>query len=425
MMTLPTKANGEGSGEASSKRVKLEREDKPSFGPPQIRRSMSMINLEGSHDTNFVSPQRTYKCVIDGGQEARYSKFHLNRSQSFSESTSRKSLDFSDDSCMQQSWSSTDGFASNDSFNSAYSDKFRIQEQDSFKKWTDSFPNRSRKKYFNDSPEELQAPDINSELAANLSHLDVSKPLPQFQLPPPPPLFGQVVTISARLPSAKIVQSNFQLGPYETPTREQSLLLQCGRIDVTNVVDQCKKNVRIVVLDLDQTLLDIHTKGRWAATSQTLGTQHIRPVFRKLLPEWLKAGIPVGIATFSPQEALVESMLTLTFEDVEINRNVFVRGFRSDDQDNLSQQSDDEDGFGHDFDNDTGKRRHIQCILDRLPEGGTVSAQEVLFVDDDESNISSAKKDGHRVVHFRESWTDELFLKNCLSALQDSTSEAL
>lgn len=213
-------------------------------------------------------------------------------------------------------------------------------------------------------------------------------------------------------------------GVFATPTREESVAMELEGINTNSsleVVRLCKLKVRIVILDLDQTLLDTHTGGRSQLSGEILA-RHIRPVFRVLIPKLLEQNIPIGIATFSPQEDLVKEMLLSAFPQVEFEKNVFVRGRRAEDM----GQGSNHDSAAFDVipmnevsDADHGKRKHIQCILDRVPAGKHFAPGHILFVDDDENNVTSARIDGHRVVQYRVSWGPDLLLNSCLKALRN------
>ena len=206
--------------------------------------------------------------------------------------------------------------------------------------------------------------------------------------------------------------------PFATPTREQLVVQHSSSIDVTQVVQKCKDKVKVVILDLDNTLLSIHTNGEWRGSPEDLA-RNIRPVFKKLVRELLQNDLPVAIATLSTQEALIQDMLISEFG--EEGRNILVRGSRVGEH-FVASQGDDEDEvqFGSqttEDDEDAGKRRHIQSILDMLPNGRQTAPQQILFVDDDGLNVNRAIRDSHRVVLYKGQCSDKYFLDECCSAL--------
>ncbi|KAL3917044.1 MAG: hypothetical protein SGILL_004898, partial [Bacillariaceae sp.] len=66
--------------------------------------------------------------------------------------------------------------------------------------------------------------------------------------------------------------------------------------------------INFVALDFDQTILKVHTGGRWPGTEKEL-LEHVRPVFWELIPELQLAGIEVAVVTFSRQISLVRGVL--------------------------------------------------------------------------------------------------------------------
>jgi len=135
-----------------------------------------------------------------------------------------------------------------------------------------------------------------------------------------------------------------------------------------------------------------------------------------LIPQILKAGIPMGVATLSPQEELICEMLGLAFtESVVLNENCFVRGSKPGESRHHSVH----EGLNCSAaDEETGKRKHIADILTRVPGGCDITPQEVLFIDDDIDNISCARKDGYRVVRFLSEISDQEFMRSCFGSLQ-------
>jgi hypothetical protein len=83
----------------------------------------------------------------------------------------------------------------------------------------------------------------------------------------------------------------------------------------------------MVAIDFDLTFVRIHTTGRWTKNVTDL-CAHVRPVFRRLVPSLIKAGIVVAIVSFSPQESLIREVLQKVFPDIKLDHDIFVRGSR-------------------------------------------------------------------------------------------------
>lgn len=195
---------------------------------------------------------------------------------------------------------------------------------------------------------------------------------------------------------------------WKTPTRTDLYQEQCANIDASRMIKQCRATTDLVVLDLDETLLGIHTNSKFVGTGKDLA-EHIRPMFYVIIPLLLANGICVGIATFSDQEQLVETMLLEAFPHlVHLERNCFVRGSRKGSANSQAASMDDEQH---------GKRAHIQCILNRSGKTG-LAPNRVLFVDDNAANVAQARLDGHRTVHFEE-LSELQFFSQCGDALRN------
>jgi hypothetical protein len=235
--------------------------------------------------------------------------------------------------------------------------------------------------------------------------------VPSLELPPRAFAAGG----GGSLPAAPaVVHASTQ---YATPTRCELNAKACEEIDLTALLGEFRNaSVKCVILDLDMTILSIHTKGVFSQQACAL-SQHIRPVFRAMIPQLLLAGIPVGVATFSPQEKLVEDMLRSTFPgSVKLGANCFVRGYRPHEGTSQAQEHQGLACFG--LEESNGKRRHIKDILHLVPDGRALAPRQVLFVDDDQVNVDVAFSDGHRVVRYLNQMSDNDFMAQCLQSLR-------
>ncbi|OQR94702.1 ATP-binding Cassette (ABC) superfamily [Achlya hypogyna] len=70
------------------------------------------------------------------------------------------------------------------------------------------------------------------------------------------------------------------------------------------------RQCRLVCLDFDRTLIDIHTNGDWSSSAAHLAT-HLRPLFVPLLQHLHAHGVFLAVTTFSPQHELIKEMLRL------------------------------------------------------------------------------------------------------------------
>jgi hypothetical protein len=134
-------------------------------------------------------------------------------------------------------------------------------------------------------------------------------------------------------------------------------------------------NIRLVALDFDLTIVDIHTGGDWDSTARALAS-HIRPQMRCLIQTALQRGLHAAVTSFSVQEALIQEVITIT---IPIASNITVRGGR-----NRSEPQ--------------GKKKQlaeaIEAVSRSSGEAG-LSPLNTILIDDDKNNVRRAKKDGY------------------------------
>ena len=66
-----------------------------------------------------------------------------------------------------------------------------------------------------------------------------------------------------------------------------------------------EKGINFVCIDFDQTIVNVHTYGRWSGPPEEL-VHHIRPFFKKFIPLLIHNGIFVSVVTFSVQVGLTQ-----------------------------------------------------------------------------------------------------------------------
>lgn len=69
-----------------------------------------------------------------------------------------------------------------------------------------------------------------------------------------------------------------------------------------------KKGIKLLAVDFDKTLVDIHTGGSWKEGTDKL-TVHVRPCMRDLVEHAHRKGIHVCIVTFSRQAWMIRELL--------------------------------------------------------------------------------------------------------------------
>jgi hypothetical protein len=94
----------------------------------------------------------------------------------------------------------------------------------------------------------------------------------------------------------------------DTPTQEEKIMQGI-------IAGLLSRGINFLALDFDQTIVSLHTGGRWQRSVEEL-QQFIRPLFRMLIPMAIKEGMMVAIVTFSPQLVVIEALMNLTFRDI-------------------------------------------------------------------------------------------------------------
>ena len=76
-----------------------------------------------------------------------------------------------------------------------------------------------------------------------------------------------------------------------------------------------EKGIKLLALDFDKTIIDIHTGGAWRGPSTKL-FDHVRPCMKALLEAALvHQGLEVCIVTYSTQPGMIEDVLRGTLSN--------------------------------------------------------------------------------------------------------------
>ena len=89
-----------------------------------------------------------------------------------------------------------------------------------------------------------------------------------------------------------------------------STLMSSDRFIASSAVTAfVRRGVKLVALDFDQTILDIHTGGAWRGPSSSL-VQYVRPCFKALIEAALaEPRVHLCVVTFSTQPGMIEDVL--------------------------------------------------------------------------------------------------------------------
>lgn len=69
-----------------------------------------------------------------------------------------------------------------------------------------------------------------------------------------------------------------------------------------------KRGIRLLAMDFDQTLISVHSGGRWKDSLESLAKE-VRPCMKDLIHVTLEKGIHVAIVTYSAQSWLIKDLL--------------------------------------------------------------------------------------------------------------------
>ena len=143
--------------------------------------------------------------------------------------------------------------------------------------------------------------------------------------------------------------------------------------------------INFLAVDFDQTMIDIHTGGRWKGTSSELAT-HVRPVFIELLKLANAQKMQIAIVTFSHQTQIISEVLQTHFPFAQ---DIVIRA-----RDNTWWY----EGNGM----TEGKQPYMASAVEELSnKNPEVKIEKIttLLIDDDFKNIELAGSDGVRGVH--------------------------
>jgi FMN phosphatase YigB (HAD superfamily) len=147
-------------------------------------------------------------------------------------------------------------------------------------------------------------------------------------------------------------------------------------------------NINFLAIDFDQTIVDLHTGGRWKESARDLA-EHVRPAFRHLMRMANDRNVRIAIVTFSPQTCQIREVLEIVFGP-SLSDSIPIRG-----NDMTWKYA----GNGLRM----GKQEHMASAAEELmtrPMLGVtdVSKSTTLLIDDDPRNVKKCLKDGTRAV---------------------------
>jgi hypothetical protein len=154
-----------------------------------------------------------------------------------------------------------------------------------------------------------------------------------------------------------------------------------------NLDANCAVNIRLVALDFDYTITDIHTGGQWRSSAHELAL-HVRPEMKCLITKSIRKGLFCAVTSFSKQEQLIKEVMG---EAIPLAKNTTVVGGR-----NRSEEQ--------------GKRKQLKAAMDSYRNDvSSLAPSTTILIDDDTYNIRRARDDGYYAIWFNPDNAGDLF----------------
>lgn len=203
-----------------------------------------------------------------------------------------------------------------------------------------------------------------------------------------------VITIFSFLHTSKNITTTINATTNQT---SMMMMMSYRSSAIDKAIQQLKQvGINLLAIDFDQTIIDIHTYGRWTGTMEEL-KEHVRPEFRQLLNAAMESDLQVAIVTFSKQVALVKEIIE-TVVGADQAARIPVRG---------GDRTWTYNGVG----SREGKQAHIASAVEELEQSGEIeiAKQTTVLIDDDRKNIRISIKDGVRAIWFNPDKPHHLF----------------
>jgi hypothetical protein len=179
-----------------------------------------------------------------------------------------------------------------------------------------------------------------------------------------------------------------------SPSSQQSTSTTLTPSAIQSAISKLQElGINFLAIDFDQTILDIHTGGRWTDSLEEL-LPHVRPVFAQLIQAALQNNIHVAICTFTSQIKLVRGVLDYMV-GIDAAQKIPIRGG------DRSWQYNNGVGGG----SLEGKQPHMASAVEELETRREyydtvveISKKTTLLIDDDSKNIRFALVDQTRAI---------------------------
>lgn len=164
-------------------------------------------------------------------------------------------------------------------------------------------------------------------------------------------------------------------------------------------------DVKLLALDFDQTIVDVHTGGTWKNDANSL-SQHLRPEMVCLIQQSLENGIYFAVTSFSQQVDLIREV---------VMDGVVAQAKLKDHPTTISIQG------GSNYSDPKGKRLQLANAISEIKKQhrhSGIKAKKTLLIDDDKNNILLARRDGYQSL-----WLDPEHPINVLRTILDLTKD--
>lgn len=172
------------------------------------------------------------------------------------------------------------------------------------------------------------------------------------------------------------------------------------------VVALTKKGIKLLALDFDKTIIDIHSGGMWNEGLDKL-VSHVRPCMKDLMDAASHKGLFVAIVTFHRQEWIIKEVLLKVLPKKVANK-IYIQANTTD---FMQKQRSSSVGASEPCDAAAnpsaavkvfmpelnGKQAHIEAVVAAIyhDHNVTLKKNEIILMDDDINNVRIASYHGH------------------------------
>jgi len=163
-----------------------------------------------------------------------------------------------------------------------------------------------------------------------------------------------------------------------------------------------RSGVNFVAIDFDNTLISIHTSGKWVGNAADLSAK-VRGFFLEFVPLIMSRGISVAIVTFSGEVKLIQQVVHALFPDLaamipvrgkDLSWDYQGKGAKDGKQRHMASAAEELNNMHSENNN---PQNHM-CAAPGAAKGGSITRATTLLIDDDMNNIMIALSNQVRAV---------------------------